>query len=133
MFVIQDGRKRLIDDLFFDEDEDLRALVKRLIGPLGRRLDESSPMVDARLADGSRLNAAIPPVSGGDTYVTIRKFILRANTLQQLVTFGSLTEAAAQFLDASVQAGLNIVVSGPTGSGKDHHAQLPGRLYRFAR
>ena len=118
VFVIQDGRKRLIDDLFFDEDEDLRALVKRLIGPLGRRLDESSPMVDARLADGSRLNAAIPPVTGGDTYVTIRKFILRANTLQQLVTFGSLTEAAAQFLDASVQAGLNIVVSGPTGSGK---------------
>jgi len=118
VFVIQDGRKRLIDDLFFDEDEDLRALVKRLIGPLGRRLDESSPMVEARLADGSRLNAAIPPVTGGDTYVTIRKFILRANTLQQLVTFGSLTEAAAQFLDASVQAGLNIVVSGPTGSGK---------------
>ena len=120
VFVVEDGRKRLVDDLFFDEDEDLRALVKRLIGPLGKRLDESSPMVDATLPDGSRLNAAIPPATSSylGTSVSIRKFILGAYSLDELVARGSLTESAAQFLDAAVQAGCNIVVSGPTGSGK---------------
>jgi pilus assembly protein CpaF len=81
IFVIEDGHKRLVEDLFFDEDEDLRTMVKRLIGPLGRRLDESSPMVDARLPDGSRLNAVIPPISQY-TCVTIRKFILRASWMR---------------------------------------------------
>src|SRR5207248_4399349 len=61
IFTISDGRKRLVPDLYFEDDDELRQLVKRLIGPVGRRLDESSPMVDARLPDGSRLNAAIPP------------------------------------------------------------------------
>ena len=105
-------------DLYFDDDEELRQLVKRLVGPLGRRLDESSPMVDARLPDGSRLNAAIPPAATRWCCVTIRKFVLRAHSLEQLVHLGTLTESAAQFLDAAVQAGVNILVSGPTGSGK---------------
>ncbi len=118
IFVIQDGAKRLVNDLYFDDDEELRALVKRLIGPLGKRLDESSPMVDARLPDGSRLNAAIPPATTRWTALTIRKFLLKANTLEQLVSLQTLTESAAQFLDASVQAGVNVLVSGPTGSGK---------------
>ena len=118
IFVIERGRKRLLPDLYFDDDEELRALVKRLLGPLGRRLDESSPMVDARLPDGSRLNAAIPPATSRWCSVTIRKFILRAHSLEQLVELGTLTEPAARFLDAAVQAGVNILVSGGTGSGK---------------
>lgn len=118
IFLIEDGRKRLVPDAFFDDDEDLRQLVKRLIGPLGRRLDESSPMVDARLPDGSRLNAAIPPATTRWCCVTIRKFLLRAHSLDELVRLDTLSDSVAQFLDAAVQAGVNILVSGPTGSGK---------------
>jgi pilus assembly protein CpaF len=118
IFVIEDGRKRLVPDLYFEDDEELRQLVKRLIGPLGRRLDEASPMVDARLPDGSRLNAAIPPATTRWCCVTIRKFLLRAHALEELVRLGTLSESAAQFLDAAVQAGVNILVSGPTGAGK---------------
>ncbi|MBI4496651.1 MAG: CpaF family protein [Chloroflexi bacterium] len=118
IFVIENGEKRLVHDLYFDDDEELRQLIKRLIGPLGRRLDESSPMVDARLPDGSRLNAAIPPATTRWCCVTIRKFTLRAFALEQLVELGTLTDAAAQFLDAAVQAGVNILVSGSTGAGK---------------
>src|SRR5581483_7551253 len=118
VFTIEDGRKRLARDIRFEDDDELRGLVKRLIGPLGRRLDESSPMVDARLPDGSRLNAAIPPATTRWTAVTIRKFILRADRLEQLVELGTLPRDAAEFLDVAVQAGVNILVSGPTGSGK---------------
>ncbi len=118
VFVIEKGRKRLIPDLYFDDDEDLRNLVKRLIGPMGRRLDEASPMVDARLPDGSRLNVAIPPATTRWCSVTIRKFLLRAQSLDELVGLGTLTQTASDFLDAAVQAGVNILVSGPTGSGK---------------
>jgi len=118
IFVIENGQKHLAPNLYFDDDEELLQLVKRLVGPLGRRLDESSPMVDARLPDGSRLNAAIPPATTRWRSLTIRKFILRAQSLDQLVTLGTLPQSAAQFLDAAVQAGINILVSGPTGSGK---------------
>jgi pilus assembly protein CpaF len=118
IFVIEDGQKRLVPDLYFDDDAELQGLVKRLIGPLGRRLDEASPMVDARLPDGSRLNAAIPPATTRWCSVTIRKFILRAHSLEQLVGLGTLPAAAAHLLDAAVQGGVNILVSGPTGSGK---------------
>ena len=118
VFAIARGRKQLVQNLFFDDDEELRGLVKRLVGPLGRRLDESSPMVDARLPDGSRLNAAIPPATTRWCSLTVRKFLLRAQSLDQLVELGTLTETAAQFLDAAVQSGVNTLVSGPTGSGK---------------
>ena len=118
VFVFQYGQKRLVPDLFFDDDAEVRQLVKRLIGPLGRRLDESSPMVDVRLPDGSRLNAAIPPATTRWCCLCIRKFTLRAQSLRQLVDLGTLTDSAARFLDAAVQAGVNIVVSGPTGAGK---------------
>ncbi|MFN8481423.1 MAG: ATPase, T2SS/T4P/T4SS family [Anaerolineae bacterium] len=118
IFVIEDGQKRLMSDLFFDDDEELRQLVKRLVGPLGRRLDESSPMVDARLPNGARLNAAIPPATTRWCCLTIRKFTLRAHSLEQLVELRTLPESAAQFLDAAVQAGVNILVSGATGAGK---------------
>ncbi|HVA85558.1 MAG TPA: ATPase, T2SS/T4P/T4SS family [Candidatus Saccharimonadales bacterium] len=118
IFAIEDGRKHLVQDLSFEDDDELRQLVKRLIGPLGRRLDESSPMVDARLPDGSRLNAVIPPAAARWCCVTIRKFLLRTHRLEDLIRLGTLPEPAAHFLDAAVQAGVNILVSGPTGAGK---------------
>jgi pilus assembly protein CpaF len=117
VFAIAGGRKRLTD-VVFEDDEQLLQLVRRAIGPLGRRLDETSPMVDARLADGSRLNAVIPPLTSGATHVTIRKFLLRARTLDDLVTLETLTPEAAAFLEAAVRAGLNMLISGGTGSGK---------------
>ncbi len=118
IFCIRDGQKHLLPDVYFDDDAELLALIKRMIGPLGKRLDESSPLVDARLPDGSRLNAAIPPATTRWCALTLRKFILRATSLEQLVDLGMLNESAAQFLDAAVQGGVNILVSGPTGSGK---------------
>ena len=118
VLCIRDGVKRLLAEVCFDDDEDVRALVKRLIGPLGGHLDEASPMVDARLADGSRLNAAIPPATTRYCTVAIRKFILKAHTLQQVVALGTLGEPEAEFLDKAVQARANILVAGPTASGK---------------
>ncbi len=118
IFVVENGEMRLVPDLYFDDDQELRDLVKRLIGPLGKRLDESSPMVDARLPDGSRINAVIPPASTRWCCVTIRKFLLRARSLEELTAFGTLSQAVAHFLEAAVQAGINILVSGGTASGK---------------
>jgi pilus assembly protein CpaF len=118
IFAIRDGRKEAISDIYFENDDELRQLVKRLVSSAGRRLDEASPMVDVRLRDGSRLNAAITPASTRWTSVTIRKFLLRAHSLDQLVDLGALTPDAARFLDAAVQAGINMLVSGQTGSGK---------------
>jgi pilus assembly protein CpaF len=117
VFTIESGCKRLAD-VFFEDDGELLRLVRRAVGSLGRRLDETSPMVDARLPDGSRLNAVIPPLTSRWTHVTIRKFLLRARTLDDLVALGSLTPEVASFLEAAVQAGLNILISGGTGSGK---------------
>ena len=117
VFVIADGRKELTEITLADDAELLR-LVRRAIGPLGGRLDETSPMVDARLPDGSRLNAVIPPLATGATHVTIRKFLQRARTIDDLVALGTLTPEAAAFLQACVRAGLNILISGGTGSGK---------------
>jgi pilus assembly protein CpaF len=118
VFAIRDGRKEQVHGIYFETDDELRQLVKRVVSSAGRRLDEASPMVDVRLPDGSRLNVVIPPASARWTSVTIRKFVLRAHSLQQLVDLGALTGAAADFLDAAAQAGVNILVSGPTGSGK---------------
>jgi len=118
VFTIRDGRKQQVEGLYFEHDDELRQLVKRVVSSAGRRLDEASPMVDVRLRDGSRLNAVIAPASTRWTSVTIRKFVLRAQSLDQLVELGALSAAAAEFLDAAVQAGVNILVSGPTGSGK---------------
>ncbi len=118
VFIIRDGRKEQVPGVYFENDEELRQLIKRVVSAAGRRLDEASPMVDVRLRDGSRLNAVIAPASTRWTCVTIRKFVLRAHSLDQLVELGALSSAAAEFLDAAVQAGVNILVSGPTGSGK---------------
>lgn len=117
VFAISGGRKRL-SDVVFESDEQLLGLLRRALGPLGRRLDETSPMVDARLPDGSRLNAVMPPLALGGTHATIRKFLLRARTLEDLVALDALTPDAAAFLGASVRSGLNMLIAGGTGSGK---------------
>ncbi len=102
---------------FEDEDHVLRVL-DRIVAPLGRRIDESSPTVDARLPDGSRVNAVIRPIALCGPTITIRKFSRRPFTVEDLIRFGSMTPEIAEFLRACVIARLNIIVSGGTGSGK---------------
>ena len=102
----------------FESDEHVMRIIERIVAPLGRRIDESSPYVDARLPDGSRVNSVIPPISLVGPTLTIRKFSKNPITIEQLVKFGSITPEALQFLKACVEARLNIVISGGTGSGK---------------
>jgi pilus assembly protein CpaF len=102
----------------FENNEHVSRIIDRIVAPLGRRIDESSPYVDARLQDGSRVNAVIPPISLVGPVLTIRKFSRNPITVDQLVQFGSITSEALQFLKACVEARLNIVISGGTGSGK---------------
>ena len=102
----------------FESNEHVMRIIDRIVAPLGRRVDESSPYVDARLADGSRVNAVIPPISLVGPILTIRKFSKVPITLEQLVQFGTITSESLQFLKACVEARLNIVISGGTGSGK---------------
>lgn len=102
----------------FETDEHLMRIIDRIVAPLGRRIDESSPLVDARLPDGSRVNAVIPPISLVGPTVTIRKFSKIPLTIQDLIGFGSITPEAVEFLRAAVIARINIVISGGTGSGK---------------
>jgi pilus assembly protein CpaF len=93
-------------------------IIDRIVAPLGRRIDESSPYVDARLQDGSRVNAVIPPISLVGPVLTIRKFSRNPISVEQLIQFGSISQESVQFLKACVEARLNIVISGGTGSGK---------------
>jgi pilus assembly protein CpaF len=102
----------------FDDDDHVMRIIDRIVSPLGRRIDESSPMVDARLPDGSRINAVIPPISLVGPCLTIRKFSRDPLTVDDLIRFGTMIPEIAQFLKACVNARLNIVVSGGTGSGK---------------
>ena len=104
--------------LTFESNEHVMRIIERIVAPLGRRIDESSPYVDARLPDGSRVNAIIPPVSLIGPVLTIRKFSKTPFTVDQLIQFGSLTAESLQFLDACVKARINVVISGGTGSGK---------------
>ncbi len=102
----------------FESNDHVMRIIDRIVAPLGRRIDESSPYVDARLADGSRVNAVIPPISLVGPTLTIRKFSKVPITLEQLVQLGTLTPEALQFLKACVESRLNVVISGGTGSGK---------------
>jgi pilus assembly protein CpaF len=102
----------------FESNEHVMRIIDRIVAPLGRRIDESSPYVDARLADGSRVNAVIPPISLIGPTLTIRKFSRIPITLEQMIQFGTLTAESILFLKACVEAKLNIVISGGTGSGK---------------
>jgi pilus assembly protein CpaF len=105
-------------DARFTDDERVRAVIERIVTPLGRRIDESSPLVDARLRDGSRVNAVIRPLALRGACITIRRFAKKPLTLERLTEFGALTEAMGRFLVRSVVARRNIVISGGTGSGK---------------
>jgi pilus assembly protein CpaF len=102
----------------FGSDERLRHIIDKIVGRVGRRIDESSPMVDARLPDGSRVNAIIPPLAVDGPMLTIRKFAKTRLTLDDLVSFGTLSAETTDFLAACVQGRLNIIVSGGTGTGK---------------
>lgn len=102
----------------FDDTQSLRHLIERTVGPLGLRVDDSYPIADARLADGSRFHAVLPPVARNGPIVTIRKFSERAFALDDLVAAGAVTSDAAEFLSAAVKARANMVISGGTSSGK---------------
>ncbi len=102
----------------FVDDEHVMRIIERIVAPIGRRVDEASPMVDARLPDGSRVNVIIPPLSLNGPCITIRKFFRRRLTMEDLIRFGSVTPEFAVFAEAVVKARLNIIVSGGTGSGK---------------
>ena len=117
VFIEQKGKLKLSDVRFYDNAH-LMSIIERILTPLGRRVDESSPLVDARLADGSRVNIIIPPLSLVGPVVTIRKFTKKALSINDLIKFGTLSRDMATFLDACVQARLNILVAGGTGSGK---------------
>ena len=117
MWVERKGKLSKANVVFRDNDHVLR-IIQRIVAPLGRRIDEDNPMVDARLPDGSRVNAVIPPVAIDGPSITIRKFAKDKLTVEQLVALGSMTQPMAEFLRACVASRLNIVVSGGTGSGK---------------
>lgn len=117
IYIEQNGLLSLTD-VHFQDDAHLRRILQKIVSLVGRRLDESSPYVDARLPDGSRLNAIIPPVAIDGTLVSIRKFKRDKLNLEQMVNFGTLSEQMATYLRAAVQSRLNIIISGGTGSGK---------------
>jgi septum site-determining protein MinD len=115
---VERGGKLVKTNVTFLSNEQLRGVIERIVAPLGRRIDEKVPMVDARLRDGSRVNAIIPPLALKGPALTIRKFSKKLLGVDDLVRFGSLTDQMATFLAAAVRARLNIVISGGTGSGK---------------
>src|SRR6266480_1255809 len=102
----------------FNDDSHLRRIINKIVAQVGRRVDESSPMVDARLPDGSRVNVVIPPLSLSGPLVTIRKFSRDRLTMQDMIRLGTLTTQTVEFLERCVQARISMVVSGGTGSGK---------------
>jgi pilus assembly protein CpaF len=110
--------KLVLTEVEFRDNEHVMSVIEKIVAPLGRRIDESSPMVDARLPDGSRVNAIIPPLSLNGPTITIRKFSKDPLQIKDLINFGTITEEMATFLDACVKARLNIFISGGTGSGK---------------
>jgi len=117
VYVERQG-KLLLTDVVFEDDDHVLRIIERIVSPLGRRIDESSPMVNARLPDGSRVNAIIAPLSLVGPVLTIRKFSKIPFTVEDLIGFGTFTRESVQFIEAAVKARLNIVVSGGTGSGK---------------
>ena len=110
--------KLVLTEVRFRDDAHVMHVIEKIVSPLGRRIDESSPMVDARLPDGSRVNAVIPPLALKGPTLTIRKFAKDPFTVKDLVGFGTFTQEMADLLRACVEGKLNIVVSGGTGSGK---------------
>jgi pilus assembly protein CpaF len=117
IWIERSGRLQRVDGRFADEQH-LRRTIDKIVSRVGRRVDESSPMVDARLPDGSRVNAVIPPLAIDGSLLTIRKFSADPYTSDDLVAFGTYSARTAEFLSACVRGKLNIVVSGSTGAGK---------------
>src|SRR5215210_282030 len=117
IYIEREGKLELTETTFADNAHLLR-IIDKIVSQIGRRVDEASPMVDARLPDGSRVNAIIPPLSLKGPTLTIRKFSRDPYTMDDLITFGSLTPKAAQFLAACVRGKLNVLISGGTGTGK---------------
>jgi len=116
VFVARHGRSELTTTILTAEE--VRALVERMLKSSGRRVDLSTPFVDATMPDGSRLHVVIPDITRRHWAVNIRKFVVRAGTLDDLVALGTVTQQAARFLEASVAAGLNVIVAGGTQAGK---------------
>jgi pilus assembly protein CpaF len=117
IWVERDGRL-YETPLRFDDESHLRRIINKMVGQVGRRIDESSPMVDARLPDGSRVNAIIPPLSLSGPLLTIRKFAKQRFEFDELIRIGTLSGPGAEFLRFSVKAKLNLLISGGTGTGK---------------
>ncbi len=117
IFVERGGRIHPVEGRFVDEAH-LRRTIDKIVGRVGRRVDEASPMVDARLPDGSRINAIIPPLAVDGSLLTIRKFATDPLTAEDLIAFGTVTRVVSDFLSACVRGRLNVLVSGGTGAGK---------------
>jgi pilus assembly protein CpaF len=117
IFIERDGKLEL-SDITFKDEKHLMRIIDKIVSAVGRRVDESNPYVDARLADGSRFNAMVPPVAVDGSLVSIRKFKKDKLGIDDLVSFGAFSEEMAAYLQAAVACRLNIVVSGGTGSGK---------------
>ncbi len=115
---IERGGKLERTSVTFESNEHLMRIIERIVAPLGRRIDESSPQVDARLKDGSRVNAVIPPISLIGPVLTIRKFFRVPLQVADLIRLGTATEEVMEFLQACVVAAINVIVSGGTGTGK---------------
>jgi pilus assembly protein CpaF len=117
VYVEREGKIFRVDARFLD-DSHLRRTIDKIVGQVGRRIDESSPYVDARLPDGSRVNAAIPPISIDGPCLTVRKFARDPYQAEDLISFGTLSSKVARFMEACVRGRINILVSGGTGAGK---------------
>lgn len=117
VYIERDGQI-VRSDVKFRDDKHVMHIISKIISAIGRRVDESSPMVDARLADGSRVNIIIPPLAINGPTITIRKFSTDPLTVNDLISFGTMTKDIAEFLELAVKGRMNIIVSGGTGSGK---------------
>jgi pilus assembly protein CpaF len=118
LVYVEKKGKLVKTDVSFRDDNHVQQVIEKIVAPLGRRIDESQPMVDARLPDGSRVNAIIPPLALNGPTLTIRKFSQKPFEISDLIRFGTISDQMARFLDGCVKAKLNIFISGGTGSGK---------------
>jgi pilus assembly protein CpaF len=117
VYIERSGRLETTKVAFADETH-LRRIIDKIVSQVGRRVDEATPMVDARLPDGSRVNVVLPPLAIGGPFMTVRKFSADPYTVDDLITFGTLSSQVARFVDACVRGRLNVVISGGTGTGK---------------
>ncbi len=133
IYVERRGKLELTD-VYFNDDQHLMRIIDRIVSRVGRRVDESSPMCDARLADGSRVNVIVPPLALDGPSISIRKFTVEKLNMDNLIEFGSVNHNIAEFLKAVVQLKLNILISGGTGSGKTTLLNiLSGYIPRYER